>query len=128
MQYFEKNFGNPVKFPKRNYINFMIAKLLTKPPRDFIQKPFSDELRIELSFLAGKDIRSYYYLSKQAEATLRTSLRQEFYFALSEEIKTAVKNRKVTKKEAIYMFMEKYGIDETYFEALKKKDYRDRKQ
>ena len=125
--FYEKKYGNPVSFPKKSYMNLLIGELLTKPPKDYTDTPNLNALCIELAYYINKDIRSYFHLSLRAKSALKTALRQKFYQSLCDEVRRSMRILGVTRKAAIYLFIEEYGLGENCFDSLKKKEYRERR-
>jgi hypothetical protein len=128
LQWISVQYGTPARFPKRSYINCLIRELIAKVPKNVVPKPTNDNLIIELPFFAGKDVRHYNWLSENSKQELASSLRQIFYFSMFENIDWNKHQLKMNTGSAIRLFMEKYDIDEEYFETLKKKEYRRRRK
>jgi len=125
--YFEKSFGNPVKFPKSSYINYLLGQLISKPPKTCREIISNNTMCVELPFYIGKNVLSYNYLSETARAELKNALRQKFYKSMFDEVHRNKKTLNITHKAAILMFIEKYELDPACFESLKKQEYRERK-
>jgi hypothetical protein len=126
-QYIESVYGNPARFRKQSYTNLLLCNLLSRAPEGAkVRCRAEGDLAIELPLYSAKNVSSYNYLSQRSERRLESHFRQMFYEHLTEEIKRARRGQKVQYQEAIYMFIERYGIDAGAFETLKKKHYRDR--
>jgi hypothetical protein len=128
LQWVVKQYGTPAIFPKKSYLNYLIGELIAKPPAGFVPRPVTDNLDVELPFYTGKDVRSYNFVSDTSKKILAEHLRRQFYFALFDEIDTRRHSLNTGFGSAIRMFMEKYDIDEIWFETLKKQEYRKRRR
>lgn len=120
------NSQEPILFPKRGKINFIIRNLLKKQPE---KRCFTDNvginLEIILPYYEDLNIMSYNYINPEDEKVLNEWLEMIFWTKFDEFIDTEYLQG-IRQNVSISAFLEKYNIQESIEDMLKKRIYRSR--
>jgi hypothetical protein len=120
----------PIVFPQKDNISRALSHLLLKPSKTLeeVNEVFSttdfdkDEyLFINLNYYKDSDPRVYNDLSNRGKLLLLKRIKSFFKLVFHEELTESLHNG-YTKKDSIYLFMDKFDLPEDCFDLLTK-DY-----
>lgn len=122
--FFTRIFGKmPISLPKGHVLGYVLRHLLDRPPKDHIE--IHDEganfLEIRIPFNDEKNPLYNFYLSEQSKRIFADRIEREFKLMFREDI-NASRLAGLKKKDAIYLFIDKYDLSPDIFDRLIK-DY-----
>ena len=124
IQFFTRIFGPmPITLPKGNVLGFTLRHLLDRPPRDLVyEKPDGDNyLEINIPFSDEKNPLYNFHLSEKSKRIMADRIEREFKLTFRDDI-NASRLSGLKKKDAIYLFIDKYDLSPDIFDRLVK-DY-----
>ena len=128
--YISKYGNEPVFFPKRDKINYLLSMLLNKTPAD-IKEELPDRentMEIKIPYFDHMNINVFNYLSARSKKTFERRLRQRFWVAYEDDMEKMLREG-LTPGDAVALFIEKNNLpdDETTEGTLRKEIYRVKK-
>lgn len=104
----------------------LLELLVTKTPKIFKESLHCDENEIRIELPNWKYLNTMYnnYLTEAHQTILINWLHQKFFLVFETYMQS---QKNLEYQEAIYKFIEIYGLSENSFDMLKKRDYRYRK-
>ncbi len=101
-------------FPKRHQYNLLLRNILTNRRDCFnsFENKYDSVVKIKLPFNSYKDVYFYNMVSVKNRAYFIKEIRLDFEYAYVKYIRDAVLYKKMQRKLATEMFLDKYGIDE----------------
>lgn len=118
--------GNPVEFPRDSPESRLIKLYVDKLPKT-VDHPTVGNLQVKIPYSKQKDPRNgYYYMSPHAAQMIKECLETLFIQNLWAEMSDIQKVR-CELTTAIYAWLEKHHIADTYWECIRQKYYRLRK-
>jgi hypothetical protein len=117
--FLEYIYGNqPITFPKQSDFNRQLFRMLEKPPKDYVYSSSKeDTLIVNVPYCSEKNVLYQHYLTDLNKKVLLDGVDDLFRITFHSEVNEWVILR-VRIKDAIHLFMEKYGIDEQAFDML----------
>lgn len=125
-QWATHHLGNPVEFPKDSPESRLIKLFIDKQPRNRLPD-LRGNLAIKIPSSKAKDPRAgYFYMSPRAQTIIKECLSALFIQNLWAEL-SDINKVNCELSTAIYAWLEKHGIADTYWECVRQKYYRLRK-
>ena len=81
-EFFESNFGNPVRFPNKSYLNKLIHKNLKHQANYEITSETTGNLEIIIPFNESKNIKFYSTITSRGQREIKRELKDLFYTSL----------------------------------------------
>lgn len=125
-QWATHHLGNPVEFPKDSPESRLIKLFIDKQPRNRLPD-LRGNLSVKIPSSKAKDPRAgYFYMSPRAQTMIKECLSSLFIQNLWAEL-SDINKVNCELSTAIYAWLEKHGIADTYWECVRQKYYRLRK-
>lgn len=124
VRFFTRIFGPmPITLPKGHVLGFTLRHLLDRPPKDHVEKSSEYEtyLEIRIPFNDEKNPLYNFHLTDESKRILADRIEREFKLMFREDI-NASRLSGLKKKDAIYLFIDKYDLNPDVFDRLTK-DY-----
>lgn len=123
LEFAQKTFGNPARFPKDSPESRMLKRLLKPRPQTPDTEEPREGLRVIVPDSKDKNPNVYNYLGKFARLAIHASV-SELFRADMQHFFISLRNDSRAQKELIYAYMEEKGIDERHWDTVSKIWYR----